>query len=133
MTDKLDLTPAEKQANAERTNAFQELAKQMNTMLQAAGGNVNLLEILHSVKQLQISLEVFVDLVLENRLVAAVPNPFAPPDDENAAPGVTESTVTRLEYWKRVAARAEREKDLLLRQMLSAGNMRYDGSAPSRS
>jgi hypothetical protein len=139
-----ELSAAEKRALAARTNAFQELGKIVNLALNSSlglvetpegffqqGGKImipaapvavhqTIRQLQHRLEQMEISLGVLVEILLEEEHVCAVRDERAA-SGQNAPPALGPSKLDRAEFFNRVAQAAERHAESIRRQMLSAG------------
>ena len=134
---------AEKRALAARSNAYTEMAKAVQQVLNtnlalttippgaldkaalvvplAPAAMMELIAGLqHSVKQLEVSLSVLADMLLEEAHVCAVTDPRAQPDDK-APPMLAPSKLTLENYMNRCAKAAERTASIITRGILSQG------------
>jgi hypothetical protein len=118
------LSEAEKRANAERANAFMDMAQLTDKVVEASGGNIDALMLLKSFKQLQVAVDALAELLLAAPLVQVVQAPDASTDanpDEVKQLKLGPHPFNRETFWRLCAKKAESSNSLVRRAILSQG------------
>jgi hypothetical protein len=122
--EQAQLSEAEKRANAERANAFQDMADLTDKVVEASGGNIDALMLLKSFKQLQVAVDALAELLLAAPLVQVIEAP--PPGPLNVPPEEVKLKLgphpfNRETFWRLCAKKAETSNSLVRRAILSQG------------
>jgi hypothetical protein len=114
-----DLTPAEKVALNERTNAMLELAKVTVVQVQAMQGQIDAVAMLVELRQQKAALEALIDLLLSAQLVVVgEPDPANPDQLRFGA-----SPLNRKQFFEVCALRAEQQASNIRKMMLTMGSI----------
>jgi hypothetical protein len=119
-----ELSEAEKRANAERTNAFMDMAQLTDKVVEASGGNIDALMLLKSFKQLQVAVDALAELLLAAPLVQVIQAPEASSDanpDQPKQLKLGPHPFNRETFWRLCAKKAESSNSLVRRAILSQG------------